>query len=129
LRKATGLTEQESPVILHWMRGPDGQLLGAYRVASEVGKYLPFEFLVALDGELAVKEVVVLNYREARGGQVQRTRFTGQFGGKTASSPIDLNRDIIGISGATLSAQAVTRGIKKTLWWAVRAFAVGEGRP
>lgn len=129
LALATGVVETESPVVLHWTGGTDGRLIGAYRVASEVGKYLPFDFLVALDSQLAVKEVVVLTYRESRGGQVQRARFMNQFRGKTASSALSLNRDVIGISGATLSAQAVARGVKKTLWWARRMFGSDRGAP
>jgi len=129
LRDEIGLDELDSLVTLHWTAGPDGRPAGCYRVAHEVGKYLPFDFLVALDEHLAVREVVVLTYREARGGQVQRARFTNQFRGKTRESPLSLNRDIVGISGATLSAHAVSRGVKKTLWWAARMFpAEGEGR-
>ena len=69
-----------------------------------MGKYLPFDFFVALDSQFSVREVVMLTYRESRGGQVQRARFMNQFSGKTSSSPLSLNRDVIGISGATLSA-------------------------
>lgn len=129
LARKTGLHEDDSVVLLHWTPGPDGRREGVYRVAREIGKYLPFDFFVALDGQLAVKEVVVLAYRESRGGQVQRARFMSQFRGKTASSPLSLNRDVIGISGATLSAQAVARGVKKTLWWAGRLFEPDQEAP
>ena len=36
-----------------------------------------------------------------------------------------LNRDILGIAGATLSAWAVNRGVKKTLWWVERIRSDG----
>jgi len=121
----TGLLEADSLVRLSYGADSAGTPLGAYRVASEVGKYLPFEFLVALDGGGKVLDVVVLNYRESRGGEVRRERFLQQYHGKLASSPVRLNRDILGIAGATLSAWAVNRGVKKTLWWCDRIRSSG----
>jgi hypothetical protein len=127
LHDATGLVETDSLIRMSYAVDSAGALLGAYRVASEVGKYLPFEFLVGLDGSGQVKDVVVLNYREARGGEVKRERFTSQYRGKTVVSPVRLNRDILGIAGATLSAWAVNRGVKKALWWHNRIWPAGGG--
>jgi len=73
--------------------------------------------------DLKVKDVVVLTYRESRGGEVRRSRFLRQYRGKSAKSPVRLNRDVIGIAGATLSAQAVNRGVKKALWWAHKVWS------
>lgn len=117
LYQATGLSESDSLVRLTCSFDSSGAPLGVYRVASEIGKYLPFEFLVALDGAGSVRDIVVLNYRESRGGEVRRERFTSQYRGKNVSSPVRLNRDILGMAGATLSSWAVNRGVKKTLWW------------
>ena len=128
LYDATGLAEPDSVVRLSLWRDSTGEVAGAYRVASEVGKYLPFEFVVALDGTGHVKDVVVLNYRESRGGEVRRERFISQYRGKNVESPVRLNRDILGIAGATLSAWAVNRGVKKTLWWYERARTPGAPR-
>ena len=125
LYSTTGLIEADSVVRLSYFRDSTGAPAGAYRVASEVGKYLPFEFLVALDGAGRVQEIVVLNYSESRGGEVRRERFLAQFRGKDAESPVRLNRDILGIAGATLSAWAVNRGVKKTLWWCERCLFHG----
>ena len=125
LFEATGLSESDSLVRLSLGRDSAGEVAGAYRVASEIGKYLPFEFVVALDGSGHVKDVVVLNYRESRGGEVRRERFIAQYRGKNVTSPVRLNRDILGIAGATLSAWAVNRGVKKTLWWYDRAQHLG----
>jgi Na+-translocating ferredoxin:NAD+ oxidoreductase RnfG subunit len=125
LYKATGLSEPDSLVRLVFGRDSTGAPVGAYRVASEVGKYLPFEFVVALDAGGRVHDVVVLNYRESRGGEVRRERFIAQYRGKSAASPVRLNRDILGIAGATLSAWAVNRGVKKTLWWHQRVGQQG----
>jgi len=121
LHRATGQKEVDT-VRLQYGVDRSGRWIGAYRVASEVGKFHPFEFLVGLDSTLRVKDIVVLTYRESRGSDVRRARFTRQFRGKTVESPVRLNRDVLGISGATLSSIAVNRGVKKTLWWANQAW-------
>jgi len=128
LHHATGLHEAADTVRLQYGVDQEGRLIGAYRIASEVGKFHPFEFLVGLDSTLRVRDIVVLNYRESRGGDVRRARFTRQFRGKSVESPVRLNRDILGISGATLSSIAVNRGVKKTLWWANRVWSQGRAR-
>ena len=54
-------------------------------------------------------------YREEVGQEVRRQRFTNQFKGKNAKSALRINRDIINITGATMSVQALTLGVKKVL--------------
>ena len=96
LYESTGLAESDSVVRLSLGHDSAGGLAGAYRVASEVGKYLPFEFVVALEAAGKVKDIVVLNYRESRGGEVRRERFISQYRGKSVTSPVRLNRDVLG---------------------------------
>lgn len=119
---STRYSEGDTTVRLHFALDDSGILAGVYRIAREVGKYAPFEFLVAMGPDLKVTDVIVLTYRESRGGEVRRSRFLRQYRGKSAKSPVRLNRDVIGIAGATLSAQAVNRGVKKALWWAHKVW-------
>lgn len=63
--------------------------------------------LVVADGALA--EVRVLIYRESRGWEVRYPAFTDQFRGAHLASDLALDRGIDGISGATLSVNALTR--------------------
>lgn len=92
-----------------------GTPLGYAVVAEETGKYRPITFMVGVTPRLAVKDVVVMVYRESRGGDVKRRRFLDQYRGKTANDPIDANRDIINISGATISVRSMNRGVKRVL--------------
>lgn len=122
------LSEGDTTVRLMFALNDSGHLAGVYRIAREIGKYSPFEFLVAMGPDLKVKDVIVLTYRESRGGEVRRNRFLRQYRGKSADSPVRLNRDVIGIAGATLSTQAVNRGVKKALWWAQKVWGTKESR-
>ena len=68
---------------------------------------------IASDG--TVSGVRILIYRESRGGEVSRKRFLHQYRGKNLDDPIRMNRDIINISGATISVRAVNGGVRKSL--------------
>lgn len=92
-----------------------GALRGYAVVAEEIGKYQPITFMVGATPQFAVRDVAVLVYRETRGGDVKRKRFLSQYRGKSARDPIDANRDIINISGATLSVRAMNTGVKRAL--------------
>ena len=54
-------------------------------------------------------------FRETRGWEVQDARFSNQFNGKTSKDRLLVGSDIVGITGATLSAQAFCRGTKKAI--------------
>jgi Na+-translocating ferredoxin:NAD+ oxidoreductase RnfG subunit len=38
-----------------------------------------------------------------------------QFRGKTSAAPLQVGKDIRNVSGATISANAVTRGVRRTV--------------
>ena len=95
--------------------GVDGGFLGYALVGDEVGKYRPITFLVGLDPTFQVEGVVVMVYRESRGGQVRRSRFLSQYRGKSSVDPVRINRDIINISGATMSVRALNVGVRQAV--------------
>jgi hypothetical protein len=57
----------------------------------------------------------VLVYREARGNEIRTKRFNYQYQGKDVRDPIRINRDIINISGATMSVRSASAGVKRVL--------------
>jgi Na+-translocating ferredoxin:NAD+ oxidoreductase RnfG subunit len=93
----------------------DGRPVGWVYIGEEKGLYEPITFAVAIAPDASVEGVAILVYRESRGGEVSRRRFLDQFRGKTARSPLRLNKDILNITGATVSSRAVTLGVKKAL--------------
>lgn len=90
-------------------------LRGYAVVSEEIGKYRPITFMVGLNPDFTVREVVVMVYRESRGGDVKRKRFLNQYRRKSVRDPIDVNRDIINISGATISVRSMNAGVKRIL--------------
>jgi hypothetical protein len=77
-------------------------------ILEEIGKEKPITtgFIVE-DDEL--KKVKVLIFRESRGWEVERDAFAKQYHGATLTEDMQLNRHIDGISGATLSVNAINK--------------------
>lgn len=92
-----------------------GADLGWALVLEEKGRFKPITFLVHVGPDRSVRAALVMVYRESRGDGVRRSRFLDQFEGKDAGDPLRLNRDIVGISGATLSSRALAAGVRKAL--------------
>ncbi len=92
-----------------------GRLDGYALVTEEVGKYKPITFIVKAAPDFRAEAVEVLVYREPRGGEVRKARFLRQFKGKTGRSPLRINRDVINVTGATLSVRAMAAGVKRAL--------------
>lgn len=90
-------------------------LLGYAVIVEEIGKHRPITFVVGVSGEGKVRDAAVMVYREPYGGEVRDRRFLAQYEGKDLRSPLLPFRDIRNIAGATLSVEAIGRGIKKAL--------------
>ena len=80
-----------------------------------LGKHEYITFAVGLNSDGSVRGIEILDYREAYGYQVREASWRRQFVGKTAADPLELERDILNLSGATLSCRHVTEGVKRLL--------------
>jgi hypothetical protein len=92
-----------------------GARLGFVVIVEEIGKHRPITYAVAVEPNATVHDVAVLAYREAYGGEVRERRFLRQYSGKGLSAPLQPYRDIVNISGATLSVEATGRAAKKAI--------------
>ena len=90
-------------------------LVGFAQVRNVTGKDQPITYLVALDPGGLLKDVDILVYREPYGGEVAYEPWRRQFRGKGADDPLEVGRDIRAISGATISVNAVTAGVRQAL--------------
>lgn len=93
----------------------DGKKTGVAIIDEEPGKWGPVDFIIALDLRGAVTRVEVLSYQEKRGQPIARHSFMSQFEGKTSKDPIQVYKDITGVSGATISSRCTTFAVRKAI--------------
>ena len=77
-------------------------------ILEEIGKSLPITVGIVIN-ENRVEQVKILIFRESRGWEVRYPFFTNQYTDSTLTDNHQLNRGIDGISGATLSVNAVNK--------------------
>lgn len=92
-----------------------GVIQGYAIITEEIGKFHPFTFIVGVTPNGKISNIEVLVYRESRGGEIAKKRFLYQFLGKSFKNPIRINKDIINITGATMSVQYMCAGVRKVL--------------
>jgi Na+-translocating ferredoxin:NAD+ oxidoreductase RnfG subunit len=88
----------------------------SYAVIQEtIGKHRPITYIVGITAEGKVFDVEIMVYRESKGSEVRRKRFNAQYEGKTVQDPIRINKDIINVTGATMSVRSISAGVKRAL--------------
>lgn len=93
----------------------NGKVDGYAMVHNTIGKHKHMTYMVGVDGKGECTDVELLVFREAKGSEVGRKRFNSQYEGKTVSDPIRINKDIINLSGATMSVRSISAGVKRVL--------------
>ncbi len=95
----------------------DGKTVGAVIQLASKGYGGPLKLAVAIqDGK--VTGVVVVEHKETPGlgsNVKDNPAFVKQFTGKTTSDPLEVKKDVQGITGATKSSRAVATGVKAAL--------------
>ena len=92
-----------------------GKIDGYAMVQNTIGKHRPITYMVGTDASGICNNFEVLVYREARGNEIATARFNYQYEGKNLFDPIRINRDIINITGATMSVRSASAGVKRVL--------------
>jgi hypothetical protein len=93
----------------------DTVVLGYAFIDKAPSKTDEFDFLILLDKELIIKKTKILVYREDYGGEIGSRRWLKQFIGKTSKDQLKYSRDIMAISGATISANSMTIAVNTFL--------------
>lgn len=97
--------------VRYWQRGEKTAW-----IMEEIGKELPITIGVVID-QNQIQQLKILAYRESRGGEVRYSAFTSQYQNATMTADHRLDRNIDGITGATLSVKAVTRVSRLALYY------------
>lgn len=77
-------------------------------ILHSIGKEMPITMGFAVENKKIISAHVLI-YRETRGGEIRFPAFTAQFENTQLTSENKLNKNIDGISGATLSVKASTK--------------------
>ena len=113
---STGLSVRDQEIKV-WTAS-DGSQMYVHQVVGK-HEFITFSMGVGADGK--VRGVEILEYKETYGGEVRRPEWRKQFKGKKLGDGFKLGKDIMNISGATLSSHSVTDGVNRLL--AIRALA------
>jgi hypothetical protein len=116
LQRVTTLaaTPVDSKLITFYVGHKNGQILGYAFIETHIVRTLPETFLIVLSPTGAVQRLFVLAFYEPQ-EYLPSERWLHQFEQKTLSPDLQLRRAIHGIAGSTLTARAVTSGVRKVM--------------
>ena len=78
-----------------------------------IGKHENIDLAVALTKDGKVKGIEVMQYRETYGSEVRHPKYIAQFLGKDHTEHLKLDKQIVNLSGGTLSARHLTDGVNR----------------
>jgi hypothetical protein len=99
-------------VIHIWSATRGGMPLGHVFVDEVIGRQSLITYAVGIDTAGALRNLEILAYRESHGGEVRNAAWREQFAHRDALDQLRFRTDIKNISGATLSSEHVTQGVR-----------------
>ncbi|MDE2401369.1 MAG: FMN-binding protein [Burkholderiales bacterium] len=87
--------------------------IGVVVLDGVIGKFELIDYAVAIDPDGKVRNVEILSYRESHGYEIRLPAWRKQFVGKDKTAPLRVGDDIANISGATMSCEHVTDGVRR----------------
>jgi hypothetical protein len=102
-----------------------GDRVDGYAVIDEEkGQHQPITFGTQLDAAGKVVRTEIMVYREGQGDEIREARFQRQYRGKGARDGLRFGRDIVAISGATISSRSMTVAVER----AVKLVELAQGK-
>ena len=111
--KLAGLSARSAAWGLGHALDAQGRYAGSVVVDQVIGKFELITYAVGINASGAIAGIEILSYRESHGGEIRLPGWRKQFVGKTLAQPIKTGDDIALISGATLSCNHVTDGVRR----------------
>jgi hypothetical protein len=111
----THIVETEGEIYIAYEK--TGRVIGYAATAEATGYGGPTYLLVGVDPQGVIIGIQIIEQRETPGffTLLRDNRFVQQFLGLSPTQPLDLGQDIDGVSGATLSAQAVADAVWRSV--------------
>lgn len=110
-----------------WSATRHGVPLGHVFVDEVIGRQSLITYAVGIDTDGALRSLEILTYRESHGGEIRNAAWRGQFTHRAALEQLRFRTDIKNISGATLSSEHVTQGVRWLLALWQSALRPGSG--
>ncbi|MCB0320053.1 MAG: FMN-binding protein [Bdellovibrionales bacterium] len=110
--------EPEDKSVAHFFRCPKESTKKSKLalIDAQVGKHLPITYIMGFDEEGKVTELEIMVYREKYGSAIKRGEFVNQYLGKDISNSLKVGTAIKHISGATISARSISKGVTRGLY-------------
>ena len=94
-------------------RAISGESARGYVFIDEVvGRSDLITYAAGIDNDGALRSIEILAYRESHGGEIRNAAWRRQFADRTDLAELEFRTDIKNISGATLSSEHVTQGVR-----------------
>ncbi len=98
----------------------NGATLGHVFVDEVIGRENLITYAIGIDPDGTLRNLEIMSYRESHGGEIRNPAWRAQFDHRNSLDQLRFRTDIKNISGATLSSEHVTQGVRwlKALWQA-----------
>lgn len=98
----------------------NGATLGHVFIDEVIGRENLITYAVGIDTDGALRHLEIMSYRESHGGEIRNPAWRAQFEHRDSLEQLRFRTDIKNISGATLSSEHVTQGVRwlLALWQA-----------
>ncbi len=106
-----------------------GVLLGHVFIDEVIGRQSLIGYALGIDAQGAIGELAIMAYRESHGGEIRNAAWRAQFAHRNDLAQLEFRKDIKNISGATLSCEHVTQGVRWLLALWQTAFSAHAGTP
>jgi len=113
IRERAGVPVESEVVTFYLGEKNEGGRAAAFFDTHTV-RTLPETLLIVVDPEGKVEQITVLTFLEPI-DYLPRMKWYEQFDGKILGKGLFLHRDIHGVTGASLTARAVTRAVRRIL--------------
>lgn len=95
-----------------WRATRNGELLGHVFVDEVIGRQSLITYALGIDVSGALRNMEIMAYRESHGGEIRNSAWRQQFNNRSDLEQLRFRIDIKNISGATLSSEHVTQGVR-----------------
>lgn len=107
---------QDTSFTFFYGKSEEGKLNKACTVVPQQGKEGPMTVGVCMDSSGLVSSVSVLTNEEERGKKALTQKFLNQFKAKGLGSSFQVGKDIDGVTGATVTSQAISEAVRKSVF-------------